>query len=114
MGLFSSKSKSTSTSNYTDTSTNTSGTVGDLSSGNIIVSGDYQIDGLNKEMADSVISSIKEIAGEAINQTASAYSGANASIVATSDQTRSFLSSLQPLALIVAGAFAVWAVWGHK
>lgn len=114
MGLFSSKSSSKSTSNYTDQSKATSGTIGDLSTGNVIVTGDYSIDGLNQEMADQVISSIKELAGEAINQTASAYSGANASIVATSDQTRSFLSSLQPIALIAAGAFAIWAVWGHK
>lgn len=114
MGLFSSKSSSKSTSNYTDQSKATSGTIGDLSSNNVIVTGDYSIDGLNQEMAEQFISSIKDLAGEAINQTASAYSGANASIVATSDQTRSFLSSLQPIALIAAGAFAIWAVWGHK
>lgn len=114
MGLFSSKSKSSSTSNYTDQSKATSGTIGDLSTNNVIVTGDYSIDGLNQEMANDLIGSIKDLAGAAMSQTASAYSGANASIVATSDQTRSLLKSFEPIALIVAGAFTIWAVFGGK
>ena len=111
MGLFSSSSKSSSS--YKDESRNTSGTVGDLSSDNVIVTGDYtySIDGLNQQMADTYINAIKDFAGSAISQTADAYSGANASIVATSDNTRSFLNSLQPIVLIVAGAVAVWAIF---
>ena len=125
MGLFSSSSKSSSTSNYTDSSKATSGTIGDLSRNNVIVTGDYAIDGLSDELANNVLTKmqelsqntaddIKKLAGEAMSQTASAYSGANASIVATSDQTRSLLKSFEPIALIVAGAFTIWAVFGGK
>lgn len=115
MGLFGGGgSKSTSWTetnvNYSDSSRTTSGTVGDLSSGNLIASGDatmygYQADDVDKilnttlEYINSTVEGIKDVTGKAINQVADAYSGANDSILQTANENKAILKSLEPFAL---------------
>lgn len=129
MGLFSSssKSKSTTTNNtsYTDNSKTTSGTIGDLSEGNIIAGGNATITGYSAEETKdiintaldsvmSVVDGIKETTGKAITQVQSAYSGANESILESQNETKATLNSLKPYAFYAMVAVIAYFVWGKR
>ena len=132
MSLFSSKSKSTSesttTTTTTDNSQQTSGTVGDLSKGNLIAGQNATMYGYTADDTQGLIDTaldyitratddLKEVNSKAINQVQSAYSGANNSILESSNETKAFLSSLKPYAFyaaIVAVAYFVFAKGGFR
>lgn len=129
MGLFSSKSKSTSktttTTNYNDSSTKVSGTVGDLSKGNLIAGNDATMYGYSAEDTKSLIDTalgyiskatddLKEVNTKAINQVQSAYSGANNSILESSNATKAFLNDFKPYAFYAMIAAIVYFVWGNR
>lgn len=129
MGLFSSssKSKSTTTNNtsYTDNSKTTSGTIGDLSEGNIIAGGNATITGYSAEETKdiintaldsvlSVVEGIKDTTGKAITQVQSAYSGANESILESQNETKATLNSLKPYAFYTMIAVIAYFVWGKR
>lgn len=101
MGLFSSKSKSSSTT--TNYSEQLSGTIGDLSSGNQIIGGDYTPVGLSDEnlaevlnheqsLFETVVSSVHKSAETAINTAATAYADATGT-------TKNLFDSLRPFAM---------------
>lgn len=113
MGFFSSKSKSKSTTNtttnYTDNSAKVSGTIGDLSRGNLIAGGNAIMNGYDASDTQAIIDTalkyvdkatddLKATTGAAINQVASAYSGANSAILESQNETKAFLNSLKPYA----------------
>lgn len=127
MGLFSSKSKSssktTNNTTYTDNSTTTSGTIGDLSTGNVIAGGD--VTGYSAEETKdiintaldsvmSVVDGIKETTGKAITQVQSAYSGANNAILESQNETKATLNSLKPYAFYLLIGAVVYFVWGKR
>lgn len=127
MGLFSSKSKSssktTNNTTYTDNSTTTSGTIGDLSTGNVIAGGDvtgYSAEETTKiintalDSVMAVVDGIKDTTGKAINQVQSAYSGANTAILESQNETKATLNSLKPYAFYLLIGAVVYFVWGKK
>lgn len=122
MGLFSSKSKSKSTTTtnttYTDQSSKVSGTVGDLSKNNVIAGGDAVINGYSaddtKSIIDAAIDNIKETSTAALNQVASAYSGANTSILESQNATKAFLASFKPYAFYAMVAAIVYFIFDRK
>lgn len=129
MGLFSSKSKSTSTTTnqttntYTDQSMTTSGTIGDLSTGNVIAGGNvtgYSAEETNKiinsalDSVMSVVEGIKDTTGKAITQVQSAYSGANNAILESQNETKATLNSLKPYAFYLLLGAVAYFVWGKK
>lgn len=129
MGLFSSKSKSssktTNNTTYTDNSKTTSGTIGDLSQGNIIAGGSANITGYSAEETRdiintaldsvmSVVDGIKDTTGKAITQVQSAYSGANESILESQNETKATLNSLKPYAFYTMIAVIAYFVWGKR
>lgn len=129
MGLFSSKSSSKSTTTnqttntYTDKSVTTSGTIGDLSTGNVIAGGDvtgYSAEETTKiintalDSVMAVVDGIKETTGKAINQVQSAYSGANTAILESQNETKATLNSLKPYAFYLLIGAVVYFVWGKK
>ena len=122
MGLFSSKSKSKSTTTtnttYTDQSSKVSGTVGDLSKNNVIAGGDAVINGYSaddtKSIIDAAIDNIKETSTAALNQVASAYSGANNSILESQNATKAFLASFKPYAFYAMVAAIVYFIFDRK
>lgn len=127
MGLFSSKSKSSSSTtnntSYTDNSKTTSGTIGDLSEGNIIAGGDvtgYSAEETTKiintalDSVMSVVEGIKDTTGKAITQVQSAYSGANNAILESQNETKATLNSLKPYAFYLLIGAVVYFVWGKK
>lgn len=129
MGLFSSKSKSSSTTtnntSYTDNSATVSGTVGDLSKGNLIAGGDAVMNGYTAEETkdildatlayiDKAVDGIKETTGTAINQIQSAYSGATESIVESQNETKALLNSLRPYALYATLAAVIYFIYGKR
>ena len=129
MGLFSSKSKSTSTTTnqttntYTDKSMTTSGTIGDLSTGNVIAGGNvtgYSAEETNKiinsalDSVMSVVEGIKDTTGKAITQVQSAYSGANNAILESQNETKATLNSLKPYAFYLLLGAVAYFVWGKK
>lgn len=129
MGLFSSKSKSkstttnTTTNTYTDQSMTTSGTIGDLSTGNIIAGGNvtgYSAEETNKIINSalgsvmSVVEGIKDTTGKAITQVQSAYSGANNAILESQNETKATLNSLKPYAFYLLLGAVAYFVWGKK
>ena len=129
MGLFSSssKSKSTTTNNtsYTDNSKTTSGTIGDLSEGNIIAGGNATLTGYSAEETNKIINSaldsvmsvvegIKDTTGKAITQVQSAYSGANNAILESQNETKATLNSLKPYAFYLLLGAVAYFVWGKK
>ena len=129
MGLFSSKSKSkstttnTTTNTYTDQSMTTSGTIGDLSTGNVIAGGNvtgYSAEETNKiinsalDSVMSVVEGIKDTTGKAITQVQSAYSGANNAILESQNETKATLNSLKPYAFYLLLGAVAYFVWGKK
>ena len=122
MGLFSSKSKSKSTTTtnttYTDQSSKVSGTVGDLSKNNVIAGGDAVINGYSaddtKSIIDAAIDNIKETSTAALNQVASAYSGANNSILESQNATKAFLASFKPYDFYAMVAAIVYFIFDRK
>lgn len=135
MGLFSSKSSSKSTTTnqttntYTDKSVTTSGTIGDLSEGNIIAGGNATITGYSaeetKDIIDGVLEAtisaitdsvegIKNVTGQAITQVQSAYSGANDAILESQNETKATLNSLKPYAFYAMLAVIAYFVWGKR
>lgn len=129
--LFSSKSKSsskttnTTTNTYTDNSQTTSGTIGDMSKGNLIAGQDAIMYGYSAEdtqdiinsVLDSVMSTvegIKDTTGKAINQVQSAYSGANLAILESQNETKATLNSLKPYAFYAMIAAIAYFVWGKR
>ena len=133
MRLFSSKSKSSSSTtnntSYTDNSKTTSGTIGDLSEGNIIAGGNATITGYSaeetKDIIDGVLEAtisaitdsvegIKNVTGQAITQVQSAYSGANESILESQNETKATLNSLKPYAFYAMIAAIAYFVWGKR
>ena len=129
MGLFSSKSKSKSTTttntSYQDSSTKVSGTVGDLSKGNLIAGGDSIMYGYSAEdtqgLIDTALSYIdrasndlKDTTAAAITQVQSAYSGANNSILESQNQTKAFLNSFKPYAFYAMLAAIAYFVFGNR
>lgn len=119
MGLFSSSSKSksttTNTTNYNDSSSKVSSTVGDLSKNNVIAGGDAVINGYSaddtKSIIDAAIGNIKETSTVALNQVASAYSGANNSILESQNATKAFLASFKPYAFYAMIAAVVYFIF---
>lgn len=129
MGLFSSKSSSKSTTTnqttntYTDKSVTTSGTIGDLSTGNVIAGGDvtgYSAEETNKiinsalDSVMSVVEGIKDTTTKAITQVQSAYSGANNAILESQNETKATLNSLKPYAFYLLLGAVAYFVWGKK
>ena len=129
MGLFSSKSSSKSTTTnqttntYTDQSMTTSGTIGDLSTGNTIAGGNvtgYSAEETNKiinstlDTVMSVVDGIKDVTGKAITQVQSAYSGANDSIMESQNETKATLNSLKPYAFYLLLGAVAYFVWGKR
>ena len=129
MGFFSSKSKSkstttnTTTNTYTDQSMTTSGTIGDLSTGNVIAGGNvtgYSAEETNKIINSalgsvmSVVEGIKDTTGKAITQVQSAYSGANNAILESQNETKATLNSLKPYAFYLLLGAVAYFVWGKK
>lgn len=129
MGMFSSKSKSSSTTqnttNYNDSSTTVSGTIGDLSRNNVITGGNAILNGYSAEDTNSLLSTVisavndttdklKETTGQALQQVSSAYSGANQSILESTNETKALLNSLRPYALYAAIAAIVYFIFGKK
>lgn len=132
MGLFSSKSKSSSSNTtnttYTDNSAKVSGTIGDLSRGNLIAGGDATMIGYDAQDTKEIINTalnyidkatndLKETTGAAINQVADAYAGANNAILESNNETKAFLASLKPYAfyaMIAAVAYFVFYKRGFK
>lgn len=122
MGLFSSKSKSKSTTTtnttYTDQSAKISSTIGDLSKNNVIAGGDAVINGYSaddtKSIIDAAIGNIKETSTAALNQVASAYSGANTSILESQNATKAFLASFKPYAFYAMVAAIVYFIFDRK
>lgn len=119
MGLFSSSSKSksttTNTTNYNDSSSKVSSTVGDLSKNNLIAGGDAIMYGYSaddtKNIIDAAIENIRDTTGAAINQVASAYSGANNSILESQNATKAFLASFKPYAFYAMIAAVVYFIF---
>ena len=137
MGLFSSKSKSksttTTTTNYNDSSSKVSGTVGDLSSNNVIAGGDANLYGYTAEDTSALIENtlagsndlintalkyfdkaaddLKQTTGTAMTQVASAYSGANSAILESQNETKAFLNSLKPYAFYATVAAIAYFVF---
>lgn len=129
MGLFSSSSKSksttTNTTNYNDSSSKVSSTVGDLSKNNLIAGGDAIAYGYTADDTKSIIDTaldyvnratddLKTTTSAAINQVASAYSGANNSILESQNQTKAFLNSFKPYAFYAMIAAIVYFVFNGK
>ena len=129
MGLFSSKSKSTSktttTNNYNDTSQKVSGTIGDLSKNNLIAGQNATMYGYTAEDTQGLIDTaleymtkasedLKEINSKAITQVQSAYSGANNSILESSNATKAFLNDFKPYAFYAMIAAIVYFVFGNR
>lgn len=129
MGLFSSKSSSKSTTTnqttntYTDKSVTTSGTIGDLSTGNVIAGGDvtgYSAEETTKiintalDSVMSVVEGIKDTTGKAITQVQSAYSGANDAILESQNETKATLNSLKPYAFYLLLGAVAYFVWGKR
>lgn len=127
MGLFSSKSKSSSSTtnntSYTDNSKTTSGTIGDLSTGNVIAGGDvtgYSAEETTKiintalDSVMSVVEGIKDTTGKAITQVQSAYSGANDAILESQNETKATLNSLKPYAFYLLLGAVAYFVWGKR
>lgn len=116
MGLFSSKSSSTSTT-YNQ-SAQSSGTIGDLSSGNTIIGGDYNPNGLsddnlamvlgqNQNLLEKTISTVQNTAEIAINTAASAYADATGT-------TKNLFEGMKPLAMYAAIALVAYALLKGK
>ena len=129
MGLFSSKSSSKSTTTnqttntYTDKSVTTSGTIGDLATGNVIAGGNvtgYSAEETNKiinsalDSVMAVVEGIKDTTGKAITQVQSAYSGANDAILESQNETKATLNSLKPYAFYLLLGAVAYFVWGKK
>ena len=129
MGLFSSKSKSKSTTttntNYNDSSSKVSGTVGDLSRGNLIAGGNAIMNGYDAQDTQAIIDTalsyidkatddLKSTTGAALSQVASAYSGANTAILESQNETKAFLNSLKPYAFYAMIAFIAYFAFTGK
>lgn len=133
MGLLSSKSKSKSTTTtnttYTDNSSKVSGTVGDLSRGNLIAGGNATMIGYDAQDTQAIISDtlnsalkyidkttndLKETTGAALTQVASAYAGANNSILESQNETKAFLNSFKPYAFYAMVAAVVYFIFGNN
>lgn len=122
MGLFSSKSKSTT--NLTDYSTNLETSIGDLSSGNKIVTGDYVEQGLVGENLSALLGTVENLNKlnvDAVNDLYNSSKGAFDKMVETVQKTsetaitetgeayaeskselRNFIDAVRPIALYVA------------
>lgn len=131
MGFFSSKSSSKSTTTnqttntYTDNSKQLSSTIGDMSSDNVIASGDAILYGYSAEETKSIIDTtlesvmsavegIKDTTSKAISQVQSAYSGANDAILESQNETKATLNSLKPYAFYLLLGAVAYFVWGKK
>lgn len=119
MGLFSSKSKSTT--NLTDYSTNLETSIGDLSSGNKIVTGDYVEQGLVGENLSALLGTVENLNKlnvDAVNDLYNSSKGAFDKMVETVQKTsetaitetgeayaeskselRNFIDAVRPIAL---------------
>lgn len=119
MGLFSSKSKSTT--NLTDYSTNLETSIGDLSSGNKIVTGDYVEQGLVGENLSALLGTVENLNKlnvNAVNDLYNSSKGAFDKMVETVQKTsetaitetgeayaeskselRNFIDAVRPIAL---------------
>ena len=119
MGLFSSKSKSTT--NLTDYSTNLETSIGDLSSGNKIVTGDYVEQGLVGENLNSLLGTVENLNQSNLDALNDIYGSTNSAfekMVATVQKTsetaitetgeayaeskselRNFIDAVRPIAL---------------
>ncbi len=130
MGLFSSKSKSSSTT-YNE-SKQSSGTIGDLSSDNLITGGDLYMEGLsgqnlsnilennqttltsaldsNEDLIGQSLKSFQTLTETAINSTGKAYSDAYSG---SQNESSRFFDSLRPFA-VIAGAVLIFYFWSNK
>lgn len=101
MGLFSSKSKSSSTT--TNQTTNTSGSIGDLSTGNIQGFGDVAVYGIYGEDLGDLLDTLRSatqsnstLAGNAIAEVAAGYQSAYS-------ETSGIIRQIKPVLMVVAG-----------
>ena len=105
MSLF--KSKSSSTSTTTNQTTNLSGTIGDLSTGNVQGGGDVYVNGIYGddlgyllETLNAASSSNSKIAGSAIQEVAAGYQSAYS-------ETSGILRQLKPVLMVAAGILTI-------
>lgn len=105
MGLFSSKSKSTSTT--TNQTTNLSGSIGDLSSGNVQGGNDVYVNGIYGddlgyllETLNNASASNSKIAGSAIQEVAAGYQSAYS-------ETSGIIREIKPVLMLAAGILAI-------
>lgn len=131
MGLFSSKSKSTT--NLTDNSKNVESSIGDLSSNNKIVTGDYVEQGLVGENLTSLLGTVENLNKlnvDAVNNLYNSSKGAFDKMVETVQKTtetaitetgeayaeskselRNFIDAVRPIALYVAIASVFYFIF---
>ena len=131
MGLFSSKSKSTT--NLTDYSNNVESSIGDLSSNNKIVTGDYVEQGLVGENLTSLLGTVENLNKlnvDAVNNLYNSSKGAFDKMVETVQKTtetaitetgeayaeskselRNFIDAVRPIALYVAIASVFYFIF---
>lgn len=131
MGLFSSSSKSTT--KLTDNSTNTQSSIGDLSSNNRVVTGDYVEQGLVGENLTSLLGTVENLNQLNIDAVNNLYSSTNSAfekMVNTVQKTtetaiaetgeayaeskselRNFIDAVRPIALYVAIASVFYFIF---
>ena len=131
MGLFSSSSKSTT--KLTDNSTNTQSSIGDLSSNNRVVTGDYVEQGLVGENLNSLLGTVENLNKlnvDAVNNLYSSTNSAFEKMVNTVQKTtetaiaetgeayaeskselRNFIDAVRPIALYVAIASVFYFIF---
>lgn len=131
MGLFSSKSRSTT--NLTDYSNNVESSIGDLSSNNKIVTGDYVEQGLVGENLTSLLGTVENLNKlnvDAVNNLYNSSKGAFDKMVETVQKTtetaitetgeayaeskselRNFIDAVRPIALYVAIASVFYFIF---
>ncbi len=131
MGLFSSKSSSSSTTH--NQSSQLSGTIGDLSTDNVVAGGDYSVSynpkglagselnavlsnnqtlldktiDVTKESFDSLVAAVQQSTETAINTAATAYADATGT-------TKSLFDNLKPFAFYGLIGFVFWAIMKGK
>ena len=131
MGLFSSSSKSTT--KLTDNSTNTQSSIGDLSSNNRVVTGDYVEQGLVGENLNSLLGTVENLNKLNVDAVNNLYSSTNSAfekmvntvqkttetaIVETGEayaesksELRNFIDAVRPIALYVAIASVFYFIF---
>ena len=113
-------SSSTNTSQTTDNSVTTSqaGTIGDLSSGNRLIYGNYTESGLVGENLGMVLDSINAATDKTINAvqktTSQAIEATGSAYAESKSELRNFIDAVRPIALYAAIAAAFYFIFAKR